>query len=109
MLVIIILLDVHHHHHPYHYLNLHLHLHIHIHIHNHIHIMIILVLLLFVVLIIILGYPLPSSRGAVGGHIIHCSFLLYSVYFKKDAFLLGGRHPLPSFREAGFGHPLLRF
>ena len=68
-----------------------------------------IIIIIILILNIILGYPLPSFRGAVGGHIVLYSFLLYSVYFKKDAFLLGGRHPLASFREAGFGHPLLRF
>ena len=53
-----------------------------------------IIIIIILILNIILGYPLPSSRGAVGGHIIHYSFLFYSVYFKKDA---------------GFGHPLLRF
>ena len=53
-----------------------------------------LIIIIILILNIILGYPLPSFRGAVGGHIVLYSFLLYSVYFKKDA---------------GFGHPLLRF
>ena len=53
-----------------------------------------LIIIIILILNIILGYPLRSFRGAVGGHIVFYSFLFYSVYFKKDA---------------GFGHPLLRF